>query len=217
VRVPLGISLGKSKITPLEDAEVDYLASLDALYPHGDYFAVNVSSPNTPDLRALQERDRLAALLAALVNRLRALAAAEGRATPRPLLVKVAPDLDDGGLADVVAVCLAHGAAGLIATNTTLARDGLTRATSEPGGLSGRPLHARAVAVVRRLRDLAGDALPIIGGGGIFTPDDAQRMLDAGATLLQVYTSFIYQGPDIARRLVRGLATRELARGLPTR
>lgn len=206
--VPLGISLGKSKSTPLDQAEADYLASLDALHPYGDYFAINVSSPNTPGLRTLQERDRLDALLAALITRLLALGAAEGRPTPRPLLVKVSPDLDDAGLADVVAVCLARGASGLIATNTTLARDGLTSAASEPGGLSGRPLHARAVAVVRHLRNLAGDALPIIGGGGIFTPDDAQRMLDAGATLLQVYTSFIYEGPDIARRLARGLVAR---------
>jgi dihydroorotate dehydrogenase len=206
--VPLGISLGKSKTTPLEEAEADYLASLDTLYPYGDYFAVNVSSPNTPGLRDLQQHDRLERLLAALTARLRERAAAEGRPQPRPLLVKLAPDLDDAALEDVAAVSLARGVDGLIATNTTLARDGLTHAVDEPGGLSGRPLLARALAVVRRLRTLAGDRLPIIGCGGLTTPDDARRFLDAGATLLQVYTAFIYEGPMLPRQLARGLLDR---------
>jgi dihydroorotate dehydrogenase len=201
--VPLGISLGKSKVTPLEEAEADYLASLDALYPYGDYFAINVSSPNTPGLRDLQQRDRLDSLLAALTARLRERGAAEGRA--RPLLVKLAPDLDDAALEEAVGVCLAHGVDGLIATNTTLARDGLTHVVDEPGGLSGRPLLARALAVVRQLRTLAGDRLPIIGCGGITTADDARRFIDAGASLLQVYTAFIYEGPTLPRRLARGL------------
>jgi dihydroorotate dehydrogenase len=204
--VPLGISLGKSKGTPLEDAVADYLDSLSALYPYGDYFAVNVSSPNTPGLRALQERGRLDALLAALAARLRTLAAEEGRPRAKPLLLKVAPDLDDAALADVVEVCLARGVDGLIATNTTLARDGLTQPCLQEGGLSGRPLQLHAVHVVRRLHALAGDRLPIIGCGGIATPDDAQRFLDAGATLLQLYTGFIYEGPRIARRLAHALA-----------
>lgn len=211
--VPLGISLGKSKVTPLEDAVGDYLASLDRLYPWADYFAVNVSSPNTPELRALQERDRLDALLAALQLRLheRAQEAAE---RPKPLLVKVAPDLDNAALDEVVEVCLARGASGLIAVNTTISRDGLSAnvpATlrDEPGGLSGRPLHTRAVAVVSTLARRTEGRLPIIGCGGIFTVDDAQRMLDAGASLLQLYTSFIYEGPGIARRLARGLAKRK--------
>jgi dihydroorotate dehydrogenase len=205
--VPLGISLGKSKVTPLDAAEDDYLASLEALYPYGDYFAVNVSSPNTPGLRALQERPRLDALLAALTDRLRVLSTGAGRARAKPLLVKVAPDLEDHALADVVDVCLARGVAGLIATNTTLARDGLAQPCAQAGGLSGRPLHQRAVRVVRRLRELAGDRLPIVGCGGIASLDDAQRFLDAGATLLQLYTSLIYEGPGIARRLARGLLT----------
>jgi dihydroorotate dehydrogenase len=204
--VPLGISLGKSRVTPLEQAVEDYLASLDALYPHGDYFAVNVSSPNTPGLRALQERERLDQLLAALAARLHERAAAEGRAGPKPLLVKLAPDLDDAALADVVDVSLARGVAGLIATNTTLARDGLSRHCPEEGGLSGQPLQGRAVRVVQRLRELAGDRLPIVGCGGIATVDDACRFLDAGATLLQLYTGFIYEGPLLPRRLARGLA-----------
>ncbi|HEV2236069.1 MAG TPA: quinone-dependent dihydroorotate dehydrogenase, partial [Ktedonobacterales bacterium] len=203
--VPLGISLGKSKITPLEDAPADYLASLDLLHPYADYFAINVSSPNTPGLRALQERDRLDALLAALVERLRERAAAAGRARPKPMLVKVSPDLADDALAELVAVCLARGVDGLIATNTTLAREGLRAPTAEEGGLSGRPLAERALGVVRRLHALAGDRLPIIGCGGLATPADARALLDAGATLLQLYTSFIYEGPGIARRLARAL------------
>jgi dihydroorotate dehydrogenase len=205
-RVPLGISLGKSKITPLEDAAADYLASLDLLHPFGDYFAINVSSPNTPGLRALQERDRLDALLAALVDRLRERAAAAGRARPKPILVKVSPDLADDALADVVEVCLARGVDGLIATNTTLGREGLSAPTAEEGGLSGRPLAERARQVVRRLHSLSAGRLPLIGCGGIATPDDARAMLEAGAALLQLYTSFIYEGPGIALRLARALA-----------
>jgi dihydroorotate dehydrogenase len=211
VRVPLGVSLGKSKATPLVEAVEDYLASLDALYPHADYFAVNVSSPNTPGLRALQERERLDALLAALVVRLRERATAEGRTTSKPLLVKVAPDLDEGALDDVVAVCLERGASGLIAVNTTTSREGQglqapRERLEEAGGLSGRPLLPRAVAVVRRLHARAGDRLPIIGCGGVTTGEDARRMLDAGAALVQLYTAFIYEGPGIAQRLARELA-----------
>jgi dihydroorotate dehydrogenase len=213
VTVPLGVSLGKSKVTPLDDAIGDYLASLDRLYPWADYFAVNVSSPNTPGLRALQERDRLDALLAALQARLREQAQASGERV-KPLLVKVAPDLDEAALDELVAVCLAREASGLIAVNTTISRDTLSATVpmalrDEPGGLSGRPLHARAVAVVGLLARRTEGRLPIIGSGGVFTVDDAQRMLDAGASLLQLYTSFIYEGPGIARRLAHGLAQRE--------
>ncbi|MBF6591819.1 MAG: quinone-dependent dihydroorotate dehydrogenase [Ktedonobacterales bacterium] len=211
VGIPIGISLGKSKRAPLEEAVADYLAALELLYTAGDYFAVNVSSPNTPDLRALQAHDRLDALVAALVARLRARAAAEGRAAPKPLLVKVAPDLDEPALDAVVAVCLARGASGLIAVNTTVSRAGLGAGVpptlaAEAGGLSGRPLHAQALGVVRALSRRAGTRLPIIGCGGIATPDDARRMLDAGATLLQLYTGFIYEGPGIARRLATALS-----------
>jgi dihydroorotate dehydrogenase len=208
--VPLGLSLGKSKVTPLEEAATDYLASLDALYPYGDYFAVNVSSPNTPGLRDLQEGDRLDALLDTLIQRLRERAIQEERATPKPLLVKVAPDLDEAALEHIVDICLARGASGLIAVNTTLDRSGLSADTpatlrDQPGGLSGRPLHARAVEVVRFLHQRAGGQLPIVGCGGASTADDAQRMLDAGASLLQLYTGFIYRGPAIARQIARGL------------
>ncbi|HEX3271276.1 MAG TPA: quinone-dependent dihydroorotate dehydrogenase [Ktedonobacterales bacterium] len=208
--VPLGLSLGKSKITPLEEAAADYLASLDTLYPYGDYFAVNISSPNTPGLRELQESDRLDTLLEVLIQRLRERAIQEERATPKPLLVKVAPDLDEAALERIVEACLARGASGLVAVNTTLDRSGLRTDTplelrDQPGGLSGRPLHARAVEVVRFLSEHAGDQLPIVGCGGIFTANDAKRMLDVGASLLQLYTGFIYQGPAIARQIAHGL------------
>jgi dihydroorotate dehydrogenase len=210
VSAPIGISLGKSRITPLEDATEDYLGSLNLLYSHGDYFTINVSSPNTPGLRALQERGRLDVLVTTLVRRLRERATEEGRRQPKPLLVKIAPDLDERGLDEVVEVCLARGVSGLVAVNTTVARDGLTRSIPEAqamegGGLCGRPLHARALEVVRYLNSAAGDRLPIIGCGGIFTSDDARRMLDAGATLLQLYTALIYEGPLIARRLAAEL------------
>ena len=210
--VPIGVSLGKSKVTPLDEAIDDYLGSLDLLYPWGDYFAVNISSPNTPGLRDLQARDRLDALLAALIARLRERASASGRAQPKPLLVKVAPDLDDAGLDDVVDICLARGASGLIAVNTTIARDTLggwvpRELREQSGGLSGRPLHARAVEVVARLHQRAGDRLPIIGSGGVFCGDDARRFFDAGASLVQLYTSFIYEGPSVARDICHDLAT----------
>ncbi len=211
VPIPVGVNLGKSKVTPLDQAVDDYLGSLDLLYPWGDYFAVNISSPNTPGLRELQQRDRLDALLAALTARLRERAAKAGRARPKPLLVKVAPDLDARALDDIVAVSLERGASGLIAVNTTIARDALSAwvpqsLREQAGGLSGRPLHARAVEVVAQLHQRAGDRLPIIGSGGVFCADDARRLFDAGASLIQLYTGFIYEGPTIARDICRDLA-----------
>jgi dihydroorotate dehydrogenase len=211
VSVPIGMSLGKSRATPLEQAVADYSSSLDALYAYGDYFVVNISSPNTPGLRALQEAARLDALLEALVGQLRRLAQLEAppRARPKPLLVKIAPDLNDAALEQIAGVCLARGASGLIAVNTTTARDGLSSDAktlgAEEGGLSGRPLRQRALSVTRTLHEQCGDQLPIIGCGGIFTTDDALRMLDAGAALVQLYTGFIYEGPLIARRIACGL------------
>ncbi|HEX9068065.1 MAG TPA: quinone-dependent dihydroorotate dehydrogenase [Ktedonobacterales bacterium] len=209
--VPLGVSLGKSKVTPLDEAIPDYLASLDAVHRWADYIAVNVSSPNTPGLRALQERERLDVLLEALVKRLAELATERGGARPTPLLVKVAPDLDDRALADLVEVCLGRGASGLIAVNTTLRRDLLSYRIApalhdEAGGLSGRPLARRATEVVRFLVRESSGRLPVVGCGGIATVDDARRMLDAGASLLQIYTGFIYEGPLLARRLASELA-----------
>ncbi|CAL9366206.1 Dihydroorotate dehydrogenase (quinone) [Actinosynnema sp. ALI-1.44] len=204
--VPLGISLGKSKVTPVEEAVEDYRASLRALYRHGDYFAVNISSPNTPGLRSLQDRGALTELLSALDETSGELAGAGRR---KPLLVKIAPDLTDQAIGEVLEVCAAHGVAGLIATNTTLSRDGLAPAdqprAGEAGGLSGRPLAVRAREVVRFVSRETDGRLPIIGVGGIFGADDAKAMFDAGASLVQVYTGFIYEGPGLVRRIVRAL------------
>ncbi|MGW1484433.1 quinone-dependent dihydroorotate dehydrogenase [Micromonospora parva] len=196
--VPLGISLGKSKVTPLDEAVEDYLASYRALRGHGDYFAVNVSSPNTPGLRSLQDRAHLDALLGALVGE-------------KPVLVKIAPDLTEAAIAELLEVCLARGAAGVIATNTTLSRDGLAGVDVErgaqAGGLSGRPLTGRARDVVAFVHAETGGRLPIIGVGGVLDPDDAARMFDAGAALVQLYTGFIYRGPALVRAAARATAT----------
>jgi dihydroorotate dehydrogenase len=193
--VPLGISLGKSKVTPIEDAVGDYVTSLRALAGLGDYFAVNVSSPNTPNLRALQDADQLSVLLAAL--------RAE---TSTPILVKIAPDLTDAALAQLLEVCLANNVSGLIATNTTLSRDGVTGAiASQAGGLSGRPLTLRARQVVAFVHAETGGALPIIGVGGISTPDDALAMIDAGASLIQIYSALIFQGPGLIRQINKAI------------
>nr|WP_205864263.1 quinone-dependent dihydroorotate dehydrogenase [Planosporangium mesophilum] len=204
--VPLGISLGKSKVTPLEEAVDDYVASMRELYPYGDYFAVNVSSPNTPGLRTLQNAEHLDALLGALC------AEADGRlGPPKPVLVKVAPDLTDSALGEVLEVCDTHGVSGLIATNTTLRRDGVApadeRLAAEAGGLSGAPLTDRALEVVRFVNRETGGRLPVIGVGGIMHPDDALRMRDAGASLVQLYTGLIYAGPALVRGCVRTLSS----------
>lgn len=191
--LPIGISIGKTKLVELDQAIDDYLVSLRALAPHADYLAVNVSSPNTPGLRSLQDADALSDLVAALV----AESAALGNQVP--ILVKVAPDLSWEQLDEVIEVCQRHGAAGFIATNTTLARDGLA-APDRPlaeltGGLSGAPLTVRAREVVGYLSTRS--ELPVIGVGGIMTADDAAAMFDAGAQLIQLYTGFIYGGPAL--------------------
>ncbi len=195
--VPLGISLGKSKVTPLEQAVGDYLASFRQLYPYGDYFAVNVSSPNTPGLRTLQDRGHLSELLAAL----------RAEAGPKPILVKIAPDLTEPAIADVLEVCLEHGAAGVIATNTTLHRTGLAPQDvvlgEQAGGLSGAPLAARARQVVAFVHRETSGALPIVGVGGILDAAAAARLFDAGASLVQLYTGLIYRGPRLIRDIVR--------------
>jgi dihydroorotate dehydrogenase len=202
VGIPVGVSIGKTKTTPLAEAAEDYLTSLRLLARYADYLAVNVSSPNTPGLRSLQEADTLAELIGALV------AEARRVATPGPgvpIMVKLAPDLTEDALEQALEVSEAAGAAGLVATNTTLARelihpDEQARA-SETGGLSGAPLTDRARAVVTFLAKRT--ELPIIAVGGIMTPDDGQAMLDAGARLLQVYTGFVYAGPALVTELNR--------------
>ncbi len=201
--VPLGISLGKSKVTPLADAVDDYVTSLRALRSHGDYLAVNVSSPNTPGLRTLQDAAQLRDLLSALQTEL---------AGAKPLLVKVAPDLTDGALGELLEVCVEHSIAGVIATNTTLARTGLAAGdaaiAAQAGGLSGRPLAERAREVVAFVIRETGGTMPVIGVGGITTADDAERMVDAGASLVQIYTGLIFRGPGLVREINRRLADR---------
>ena len=201
VGVPIGISIGKTKNVPLDVAAEDYLASLRAVAGYADYLAINVSSPNTPGLRSLQDAQSLADLLSALVNEAWRLAAG---APPVPILVKVAPDLTEAALEEVVRVCTETGAEGLIATNTTLGRDGIPAdqpLRAEAGGLSGAPLTRRARHVVRFLAERT--TLPIIGVGGIMSRDDGQAMLDAGASLLQIYTGYVYGGPALVAALNR--------------
>ena len=237
--VPLGISLGKSRVTPLDEAVEDYCASLRLLAPYADYIALNVSSPNTPGLRVLQEREHVDLLLDVLQRKSTALAEQHRRRRP-PLLVKVAPDLSDAALDELVDVCAARGVDGLIAVNTTVERwnptpgpsprrrrgegsldigtavrlgtplrakggEGPGEGFNLDGGLSGRPLHTRAVEVVRHIHQRTQGRLPIVGVGGIFTAADAYAMIRAGASLVQVYTGLIYEGPAIARRINQGL------------
>ncbi len=204
VPVPLGINLGKSKITPNEAALDDYLASLDAVHDLADYLVVNVSSPNTPGLRALQEKEPLRNLLAGLGERLRALSGGTG---PKPLLLKIAPDLSDSQLGEIVDLLGEVHVDGLIATNTTISREGLR--TPAPavealgaGGISGRPVTARSTEVIRFLHRQTAGKTPIIGVGGIFTGQDAVEKMKAGASLVQVYTGFIYGGPGTIARIL---------------
>ncbi|MDO5677752.1 MAG: quinone-dependent dihydroorotate dehydrogenase [Propionibacteriaceae bacterium] len=195
--IPLGISIGKSKVTPLEEATEDYLTSLRLLAPFADYVAVNVSSPNTPGLRSLQAARELGELLDALTQEALTLNPRQ----PVPVFVKLAPDLEGTDLAETLAVVNDSAVSGVIATNTTLSRHGLLpvdrRFENEAGGLSGRPLTAKALAFVEHLA--ASTALPVMGVGGIMSPADGARMFDAGATLLQIYTGFIYEGPALVR------------------
>jgi dihydroorotate dehydrogenase len=199
---PIGLNVGKNKATPNEDAASDYLACIDRLHALADYLVVNISSPNTPGLRQLQEKDQLDRLLRACVGRL-----AE-RAPGKPLLVKLAPDLSPVALDEAVDVAVAAGVAGIIATNTTLSREGVEHhpRAKEAGGLSGAPLERRATEVVRRCYARAAGRVPIVGVGGVMGPEDAYAKIRAGASLVQVYTGLIYGGPGFVRRLNAGLA-----------
>ena len=206
----VGVNIGKTRVVPDEEAAADYAASARAVAEVADYVVVNVSSPNTPGLRDLQAADRLRPVLVAVRAALDA--AAGGRPGGRvPLLVKIAPDLTDADVDAVADLALELGLDGIIATNTTVSRDGLASPPSQvaaagAGGLSGPPLRARALAVLVRLRARAGDRLVLIAAGGIETPDDAWERLRAGATLVQAYTGFIYGGPLWPRRMHAGLA-----------
>ncbi len=203
---PVGMNLGKSKITPLNQAAEDYANSYRALSTLLDFFVINVSSPNTPNLRQLQDKAALAEIFSALHEARHGLPASE----QKPLLVKVAPDLSFEALDEIVGLVESCRVAGIVATNTTIARpdttDPATRTTyAEAGGLSGKPLRARSTEVIRHLFQQTGGKIPIIGVGGIFTAEDAWEKICAGATLLQVYTGMIYEGPGICRSLIKGL------------
>ena len=202
--VVLGVNLGKQKDTPVEGAAEDYEGLLETFAPLADYLVVNISSPNTEGLRRLQGRDLLDALLGRLAARRDDLAAGLGRRVP--LLVKLSPDLDDDELADAVEVMTVRGIDGAIATNTTVVREGLDSPTArEVGGLSGAALRDRSTRMVRRIHDLTTGRLPIIACGGVMSAEDAREKLDAGASLIQIYTGLVYAGPGLPRRILRSL------------
>jgi len=199
-RVLIGGNIGKNKATPIEEAVNDYLICFDALFDHVDYFVVNVSSPNTPNLRELQEKEPLTALLQALqINN-------SERSSRKPILLKIAPDLTNDQLMDIITIVSETKIDGVIATNTTIARDGLVSENKmEVGGLSGKPLTARSTEVIKFLSEKSNKAFPIIGVGGIHCPEDALEKLNAGANLLQLYTGFIYEGPSLVKSINKAI------------
>lgn len=200
----VGGNIGKNKVTPNVNAVDDYLVCFEALHPHVDYFVVNVSSPNTPGLRELQDKEPLTVLLSAVVS------ANSKKDVQRPVFLKIAPDMEDGQLDDIVEIVTSVGVSGVIATNTTIDRSGLS--TSTPvvenigaGGLSGSPVRSRSTEVVRYLSEKSAGAFPIIGVGGIDGVEAAREKLDAGASLVQIYSCMIYKGPGLASKIVKGL------------
>lgn len=195
-QVPVGLNLGKNKDTPLEEAGNDYLACFQRTRDLADYFVVNVSSPNTPGLRDLQQGPYLDSILGPLRDL--------DPAAKRPLLIKISPDLDEMELVPIIDAVQKFQLAGIVATNTTVDKRGLS--SQEEGGVSGRPLAATSTDIIRKVRRMVGARLPIIGVGGIFNAADAREKLEAGATLLQLYTGLVYEGPLIARKICRGLA-----------
>ncbi len=201
----LGLNIGKNAATPIEDATRDYLTCLDGVYPHADYVTVNISSPNTKNLRALQSDDALDALLSAISKRREALAKQHQRRVP--LFVKIAPDLDPAQVEVIAATLTRHGMDGVVATNTTVSREavkGLAHA-EEAGGLSGAPVFEASNRVIAQLRAALGPRFPIIGVGGVFSGADAVAKIRAGADLVQIYTGLIYKGPDLVREAALAL------------
>ena len=200
----IGGNIGKNKVTSNEEAVLDYEKCFEALFDHVDYFVVNVSSPNTPNLRALQDKEPLTHLL----NRVKELNAK--KRTPKPILLKIAPDLTDGQLDDIIAIVKDTKIDGVVATNTTIDRSNLKTEKARveaigAGGLSGKPLTKRATEVIRYLSDQSGKSFPIIAVGGIHTPEDAIEKLNVGASLVQIYTGFVYEGPGIAKRINKAI------------
>lgn len=202
----VGGNIGKNKVTPNEEAVSDYEKCFHTLFDVVDYFVVNVSSPNTPNLRALQEKEPLKQLL----HHLQTLNMQKAR--PKPILLKIAPDLTTTQLDDIIEIVAETGLAGIVATNTTISREGLQTSLETleeigAGGLSGLPVRERATEVIRYIHQHSGGKIPIIAAGGIFTAKDAQEKLDAGASLVQVYTGFIYEGPAIVKKICQGLTS----------
>ncbi|HUR69189.1 MAG TPA: quinone-dependent dihydroorotate dehydrogenase [Candidatus Thermoplasmatota archaeon] len=202
--VPVGVNIGKARRVTNAEATADYLKTFEKLWPYGDYFVVNVSSPNTPGLRDLQARDSIEEIVVALKAKNAELSRAHG-GRPRPLLVKVSPDLAPKDLEGLVEVAKAQRLDGIIATNTTTGRVGLTKDPQQEGGLSGAPLRERSTRTIRAIHQQTEGRIPIVGVGGVFTADDAWEKLLAGASLLQLYTGFIYGGPATASDINEGL------------
>ena len=198
--VLIGGNIGKNKLTPNEEAISDYVKCFETLFPYVDYFVVNVSSPNTPNLRALQDKEPLTNLLQTLKDlNLK-------KRTPKPLLLKIAPDLSELQLMDIIDIITSVKIDGVIATNTTLSREGLQSPhKTEIGGLSGKPLAERSTEVIRFLKEKSNNAFPIIGVGGIHSPQDALDKLNAGASLVQLYTGFVYEGPAVIKKINKAL------------
>jgi len=220
-RHPVGVNLGKSKITPLPDAAKDYEQSLRKLWAFADFFVVNVSSPNTPELRRLQDGAALDEILAALQEVNNSLSQAAPRKLPKPILVKVAPDLTFEALDEIIELVGPRKIAGIVATNTTIARpqtsdEALQRIYAEAGGLSGRPLAARSTEMIRHIYKQTDGRLPIVGVGGIFNAADAWEKITAGARLVQVYTGLVYEGPGVVKEIVNGLRKRIKTDGFKT-
>ena len=195
-QIPVGINIGKSKATPLEGAADDYIYSFRQLSSLSDYVTINVSSPNTPGLRSLQEHEALSKLLSAIRD--------ENRRAKKPVLLKIAPDLSPIDLEAIIADCEANEISGIIATNTTLDHSSISSARDQAGGLSGAPLRERSTEVVRFIRSRS--QLPVIASGGIFDAPSARAKLNAGAHLLQIYTGYIYRGPGLIREITDGLS-----------
>jgi len=201
----IGGNIGKNKVTPNEKATEDYITCFEALFPHVDYFVVNVSSPNTPNLRALQDKKPLTELLSTLQN------LNNKKPNPKPILLKIAPDLTNEQLDDIVEIVANTKIAGLIATNTTISREGLKSNPSlvqEMGGLSGKPVRDKSTEVIRYLRKKSNASFPIIGVGGIHSAEDAIEKLDAGCDLVQLYTGFVYEGPALVKSINKGVLAR---------
>ncbi|MCI4641445.1 MAG: quinone-dependent dihydroorotate dehydrogenase [Flavobacteriaceae bacterium] len=207
-KVLIGGNIGKNKHTPNDQATSDYLICLEALFSSVDYFVVNVSSPNTPGLRALQEKKPLMDLLHRLMERKAILQLAQPKLANRPLLLKIAPDLTDNQLLDIIEIVAATNIDGVIASNTTLSREGLAsneNLTAQAGGLSGRPVRDRSTQVIRFLFENSKGAFPIIGVGGIHSAEDALEKLHAGASLVQLWTGFVYEGPALIKDINKAL------------